>query len=376
MDHSQLADKYSAMTAEEFEGINRADLAEWAKPCYDTEKARRVPGWRYEEPTSAEKLHDLLQMQKQMKKKQRISMSLWIALLVCGYAFAFFAIPSNRTDVRVYVGILLTFLSMIMGSSRMANAGSTGYAVVWLRRFHRQQHRSFQNILEKACGFVGIPITIQDSSFRFSMSMANVRIGSMASFAVITLLILGLIPMSRIAADFVVIIASGTILAVFAFSRKLGYTHLRQSNAQERTLQLFTNIHARKGSRGGVVILKCEDSFWRDVVSLAIQHANAVIVDVTEPSENVIWELQTALGAKSPESILLAYEKDEKPFELPPAISAELQTAIGSVPMSRLATFSYPRKRSRLPWKNPFESFWISDLREILTKCISHSSGT
>jgi hypothetical protein len=374
MDRSQLADKYSAMTAEEFERINREDLAEWAKSYFDMEKARRVPGWRHQMPTPAEKLHNLLLMQKKMKRQQTFSKAAWIAVLLLGYAFVFFAIPSNRTDLRGYLGILLILLTLNMGSSRLAKASNTGYAVVWLRRFHRQQHRSFQKILEQACSFVGIPITIQDSSFRFSMSMANVRIGTIAWFGVATLLILSFITMPRITVDFVVIVASGALVAVMAFSRKLGYTHLRQSNAEERTFRLFTKIHAHKGNRGGVVILKCEDSFWRDVVSLAIQNADAVIVDVTESSENVIWELRTAVGAKSPENILLAYEKDEEPFDLPLAVSAELQAAIGSVPLNRLATFVYPRKHNRIPGKKRLQSFWVSDLRGILTKCISYSS--
>jgi hypothetical protein len=203
------------------------------------------------------------------------------------------------------------------------------------------------------------------------MSMAHVRIGTIAWFALATLLILSFIPMPRIAADLVVIVVFVTLLVVLAFFRKLGYTHLRQSNAKEHTLRLFADIRAHKGSRGGGVILQCDDSFWRDVVLLAIEHADAVIVDVTEPSGNVTWELQTALSRKSPENILLAYEKDEKPFDLPSTISEKLQTAIGSIPLNRLGVFIYPRKRSWVPWKNFAQSFWISDLRRILTKCVS-----
>src|SRR6516162_5994350 len=144
--HSELADKYSRMAAEEFELIKRGDLAEWAKPFYDIEKARRLPGWRYEEPPPAEKLHDVRLMQKRLERKQKLSMVAWGALL-------------------------LMLLTLNMAFSRTAI--KTGYAIVWLRRFHRQQHRSFQKILEQACMFVGIPITVQDSSFRYSMTMAN-----------------------------------------------------------------------------------------------------------------------------------------------------------------------------------------------------------
>ena len=56
VDYSVLAGEYSAMTAEEFELVNREDLADEAKPYYDREKARRVPGWKYEEPTTEAKV--------------------------------------------------------------------------------------------------------------------------------------------------------------------------------------------------------------------------------------------------------------------------------------------------------------------------------
>jgi hypothetical protein len=369
--HSELADKYSRMAAEEFELIKRGDLAEWAKPFYDIEKARRLPGWRYEEPPPAEKLHDVRLMQKRLERKQKLSMVAWGALLLCGYAFVLFAVPSNRNDIRGFMGLLLMLLTLNMAFSRTAI--KTGYAIVWLRRFHRQQHRSFQKILEQACMFVGIPITVQDSSFRYSMTMANIKIGNLALPAVIVLVLLGLVPMTPVAVDLLMIITYLIFLMLIISSRKLGYTRLYQSTAEGRTLQLFTDVRAHKGSRGGVVILKCEDSFWRDVVSLAIQRADVVIVDVTEPSENVIWELHTAVGVKSPERILLAYEKDQEPFDLPPTISAKLQAAIGDIPLNRFALFTYPKKRRGVPWN--IQSSWSSNLREILTKCVSHSSA-
>jgi hypothetical protein len=372
MDHSQLADKYSAMTAEEFERLNRTDLAEWAKPHYDGEKARRVPGWRHEEPTSEERLLEFTLLQKCMKRQLVINVGLWSAVLLGGYVFTLTAIPSY-TDLQIYLIIMLFLAGTVVFPQQSAFARNTGYLVLWLRRFHRRQQKPFQNILERACTFVGTSITIQDSSFRSSQAMASTRISTFGWFLFVILLVFGYPVMNTIYVLIAVIIAFTWFVIVFALFRRLGHIKLRESNSRDRTFRLIQTIRERKAYRGGVVILKCEDSFWHDVVSLAIQHADAVIVDVTEPSENVIWELQTALRAKAPENILLAYEKDEKPFDLPPAISAELQAAVGSVPLNRLATFVYPRKRSRVPWKNSLQSFLISDLREILTKCISHS---
>ena len=224
---------------------------------------------------------------------------------------------------------------------------------------------------------VGVPITIQDSSFRFSMGMVQVRIGSVASFGVMVLLLAGFLPVGRIGVDLVGLIFFGVIGLAALFSRKLGCTKLHQANAEEQTLQLLADVRGRKKSRGGVMILKCEDSFWREIVSLAIQHADAVVIDITELSQNVIWELQTALAVKSPQNILLAYENDEGQSELPPTIAAELQAAMGKISLHRFTMFCYPRRVSRIPGKKKsFLSFRASQLREALTRCISHSSAS
>ena len=262
MDHSHLANKYSAMSDEEFELIIRADLADWAKPYYDREKTRRLPGWRYEAPTPEAKLIELLQIQKRLLRKQKHNVIARVILILCGYAFAIFAIPADRSDIKIYLSALLILSIMTLVSYRIAC--KTGSPILWLRRFHKRQHHSFQKILEEACVMVGVPITIQDSSFRFSMGMVQVRIGSVASFGVMVLLLAGFLPVGRIGVDLVGLIFFGVIGLAALFSRKLGCTKLHQANAEEQTLQLLADVRGRKKSRGGVMILKCEDSFWRE----------------------------------------------------------------------------------------------------------------
>ena len=56
--------------------------------------------------------------------------------------------------VFAFAGMVLFLASLF----RLQNsARRSGYAVLWLRRFHRRQQKPFQRALERACMFVGMP---------------------------------------------------------------------------------------------------------------------------------------------------------------------------------------------------------------------------
>jgi len=73
-------------------------------------------------------------------------------------------------------------------------------------------------------------------------------------------------------------------------------------------LRLIRQITRRKGWHldTGIFVIHCDDSFWREIVELCLTCASAAVIDVTEPSPNVIWELETAFSLMPPESIVLA----------------------------------------------------------------------
>lgn len=368
LDHSNIADRYSSMTAEEFASIDRADLAEWARPYYDAERGKREPSWRYEEPQNEREASDFIELQTRLNKRHKTSNVLWKWIIVGVYIVAFLVLPSQDWP---YVVVLFALVYGVWQSSVQANARRTGYILVWLRRFHRREHRAFQRILEEACAFTCIPITVQDSSFRSSSGMANVRLGDFMWYGIVLLIILAFLPMSLITVG-VFSLSLAILLIPILISGRLGYIKLSQANAQIRARRLFEDIRNQKGNRAGVVILKCEDGFWRDVVSSAIQHADAIVVDVTEPSDNVFWELRTGLESRGPEKFVLACATDKSErSELSPATRSDLQAAIGEVPLEKFATYFYPRS-GRMPWDVSYTKVHISDLRETLTKCIAN----
>lgn len=96
----------------------------------------------------------------------------------------------------------------------------------------------------------------------------------------------------------------------------------------------------------------------RGAVEMAMHYADVIVIDVSEPSDNVIWELQTAAAARPPESILLTGAvKDTTLPELQQALKARLQPVVSNVPLDRCPTFFYPEKagyfdRYKISWRD------------------------
>src|SRR5262249_46156567 len=87
--------------------------------------------------------------------------------------------------------------------------------------------------------------------------------------------------------------------------RRLGYAALTAAKARIWIENLGKSIRKGKEKYAGIVLVRCKDDFWREAISTAIENADAVVIDVSDPSQNVLWELKEALGRLPPESILL-----------------------------------------------------------------------
>ena len=92
----------------------------------------------------------------------------------------------------------------------------------------------------------------------------------------------------------------------------------------------------------------CGDSFWREIVELFLKAHSAAVIDVTEVSENVLWEIGTSLRVLGPESIVLAYgvaADGEKKFS--DERRAQLAERFGGE-LDGVQTFLYPLSRKQL----------------------------
>lgn len=353
VDYSQLAANYARMSDEEFSQVDRGDLAEQAKPYYDEEKKRRTPGWQYTEPTPEDKAITLARERKQSLR--------------------------NAAIRSVFASLLLGGLWGIKAGSLSSCGGK--HVILWLRRFHiRTQYGfgpRFHRMLHQACKGLGIPMTVQDSAFRFSDSWALTRFFPWG-FAWINVLIalsgVGWI-LLWMSVDSVVVKVSVTAVSatvvgylVYKGFSRMGYTRLKSSDARQKTMEFVENVRRGRGNYDGVIVFKCEDDFWRETVTLAVEQADAVVIDVTEISENLAWELKTVLERVPRQSILLVTAADETrggyPGELPSHISAELHHAIGEA-AHNIPVYFYPRK--------PGLFSKTEDLASALIQCLSHA---
>jgi len=95
-----------------------------------------------------------------------------------------------------------------------------------------------------------------------------------------------------------------------------------------------------------VLIFKSPDEVWHDVVEFILGKVDGVLIDVTEPSENLVWELENSFKTKLPESIIITFGlKADAPKKLPDTIYKELERITGKIDLANLSIFYYPAEQ-------------------------------
>jgi len=356
------------MSDEEFDLVKREGLTSEAQVCYDREKSHRIPGWHYEPPGPDVRYAEFLALEKKRKRRHTIN---WIVLILffVGVVGFVLQIPNEYSSVRLYLCWTAT-IAMMASTYRMLNSTRrTGYAVLWLRRFHRRQQKPFQRALERACMFVGMPLTIQDSSFRFSMGFALGRLEKYLWYFLLALVV-GVLIAPRIGVDILGITIFISMMIAMGTAYWWAFLRLRKSDPLSDVATFLTDIRTGRIRNFGTLILRCGDSFWRTAVELAMRRADVIVIDVSEPSANVIWELQTAAATREPESILLTCAvKDTTLQQLREVLKAQLHPVVNDLPLDRCRIFFYPEKAGyfgqyKIPWK---------DLQEALVGCLRYA---
>jgi hypothetical protein len=249
--------------------------------------------------------------------------------------------------------------------------------VVWLRRFHirRQGGIQFARFLQAACSGFGFALTVQDSTFKKSPGMTAVKMNLLAAPLMLALFVVMIVMYRSFTRAFGlpdpfsapglpgagfwlllgVCITAFVILSISAY-RRVGYVLLKPANARKKTLRVIQQITTRKSWQfdTGIFVVHCDDSFWHEIVELCLTCASAAVIDVTEPSHNVIWELETAFRLMTPESIVLTCGVAEgAPKEVPVSVWERLLAHLPASALSRAQTFCYPLQRVQLeqdPW--------------------------
>ena len=267
---------------------------------------------------------------------------------------------------------------------------SQGNAVVlWFRRFHTGMVRRtrFNSLLHRAIRGIGGSVSIQDSSFRYSYWVRPGRMFLLyfSWFAVFlacyvfslflvmpiwTKLNLKSNPDPTIAVVFVITVIAVISIAVW-YVRKRAYVSLEAQEWSSSLDKVLSGILDRKSVLYGTVLIRCEDAFWQQAVCQALTKATAAIIDLSEMSENVLWELQTALARLPPSCIILAFPTGgETPDVLPDTFRSKLGTRINTNAIGSCSLFGYP---SRVGWW--FTRGSMSKAKELQRK-IAHAVET
>lgn len=150
----------------------------------------------------------------------------------------------------------------------------------------------------------------------------------------------------------ILVVSAITLIAAtymeFPYLRNRAYVRLQEHEWAGSLDKLLSRIVQRKGVRYGTVLIRCEDSFWQQAVCQALAKATAAIIDGSEISENVVWELKTVLANLPPSCIILAFPAEGgTPEELPDVFRSRLAELMDTEAIASCALFGYPPRFRR-----------------------------
>jgi len=316
-----------------------------------------------------------------------------------GEILVFMIMTSARTSgLQLWAMGIPTFIGLYVYYRKMRR----DKVIMWLRRFGRDPETDikFYKILGNACWGIGVPVTVQDSMYRTSILNAFSKtvwfipftmFGFILWFGFILYLVL-YVGSQLVGEEFVYNNMSGgpfwlfVVLLLFSvstfvalcyfFIRPFGFARLSVNSAVEKATKIIKKIHARTLTQGphGVVILKCENSFWQDIVRLVLREADVVVVDVTDVTANILWEITTAFEFVSANKIILVYGSDcGVPETIPEGILKNIEAAVGKEKMQGYKSFIYLRNNRWIvqPQEN-YRMFQTYLCDKVLDCLVSH----
>jgi hypothetical protein len=279
------------------------------------------------------------------------------------------SLPSEsiERDLATLLLILLLPGAPGLGYAAYSRVAPVTGVLLWLRRFRGSYGRRvrFHRPLAHACSGMLHPVTIQDSSFRFSfmaametrwLAVALIPVAWMVGFAVTLVVFFALGILTAQSGPGTMLLAVGLWTALFVYGlsqifKRVGVSELQGQAARVEADRRLSSL--KSGGHTvvfGVEILKCQDDVWRDVVSEAMSKADVVIVDITEPTENILWELGVALQRFGSEGLLLTIEEGTQLDPLAARVSRYLRShGFGKLTPARIRqdVFVYPAVQAR-----------------------------
>ena len=206
--------------------------------------------------------------------------------------------------------------------------------VVWLRRFHVTGEDRFPlELMFHSLSSSGmLACTLRDTSVDRSDIAENV-VANLAKIEAALRNVDASQSIKRAAMDAAERRAFGDMFVVSGAEAPTYFRTLRQ------------NLRQRKSHiRLGFLVLRVADPDWQAVVEEALKEADAVLMDVSHISENIIWELNTLRERTPPGKIVFALGVDPNADWRTHPSCGDLQTIFGADWSERGRVFVHPAR--------------------------------
>ena len=233
-------------------------------------------------------------------------------------------------------------------------SNGTRYPILWLRRFHSPlEDHVFKSLLTAACSGLGTVLTIRDPTIAYSTDwgFASVR-------WIFVVFLAALVGSNFLSFELVVwafligVVVLGAGMAYLFLTPGFGITTISDERPGDEVAEIIKGI--RDGANKGAsepLVLKCAENDWQTVVATAVALCAAIVVDITDMSENMMWELEAAFRLKMPESIILVHGvREGESQEMPEAVK-RMRHRAGVGLWERSPVFLFPLDKAKSTYR-------------------------
>lgn len=222
--------------------------------------------------------------------------------------------------ILTVVAVLALFGALLGVFQAVRRHRHQGHLVLWCRRFGHwddiegKRNEWLLEIVSRACAGFALPVTLSDRSVSAARSISkylevsltlllmlavfvgmlgllSVDLGSQSKWVPIVLSVLGMMLM---------VVVVNWLLTSFGTYRG----EPDQMRAHVR------NVAERGYHYGDSLVIRCTDGDWQACVEVLLQESSLVILDLTDATRHILWEIRRSLELLGPNRILFVQEVD------------------------------------------------------------------
>ncbi len=247
--------------------------------------------------------------------------------------------------------------------------------ILWLRPFDLSDGYpdfNFQKALSRAIAGLAVVVTLKDSRTKNSRKSTYSFINFFSPRFYFSVFLLSqlwgyfawLFDHRADGIELLLLIACGPIaflLGIITFFSRLvkgQYSKIEKSPTDR-------SVGIQRLRVGTVRVFRSSDTLWREVIEFFLCRASAAILDLTDISSSLTWELSQCLAKLGPSRVLVVYRAEDEYY--PDEIPEKLLLAAGANWSEQIRVFYYPWTE-RTSWAT--DPTLHDELRELIESCI------